>query len=69
MNLLEHYIKKVHSVTDVTEKYTTRFGTPPCEPLLSVDLEYSCYGVTKRDTMRFRKSEYERATEQGYFMA
>ena len=69
MNLLEHYIKEIHSVTDITNKFTERCGYEPGEPLLEVDLTYDCYGFIKRDNMTFWKSNFERAKKQGYFMA
>ena len=69
MNLLEHYIKEIHSVTDITNKFTERCGYIPNEPLLEVDLTYDCCGVVIRTTKRFWKSNFERAKKQGYFMA
>ena len=69
MNLLEHYIKEVHSIDDVTNKFEQKNGYPPNEPLLKVDLTYDCYGVTERDTRHFFKSEWETAIVKGYFMA
>ena len=69
MNLLEHYIKEVHFVDDVTNKFEQKNGYPPNEPLLKVDLTYDCYGATERDTRYFFKSEWDLAREKGYFMA
>lgn len=69
MNLLEHYIKEIHSVKDITNKFTDRAGYEPGEPLLEVDLTYDCYGVVKRGKMTFWKSNFERAKKQGYFMS
>ena len=57
MNLLEHYIIEIHSVTDITNKYTERTGKELKEPLLDVDLTYDCYGGVKRDNIRFIKSK------------
>ena len=65
MNLLEHYIKEVHFVTDVTNK----LAYPTSEPLYAVDLTYDCYGVTERKVRHFYKSEWDSAREKGYFMA
>lgn len=53
MNLLEHYIKEIHSVKDITNEFTERCGYVPNEPLLEVDLTYTCYGVVERDKMIF----------------
>lgn len=69
MNLLEHYIKEVHWVDDVTNHFIEKNGYEPYEPLLKVDLTYDCYGVTERKVMHFYKSEWDSAREKGYFMA
>ena len=68
MNLLEHYIKEIHSVTDITSKVIERCGYEPSEPLLEVDLTYDCYGVVMRNKRIFRESDFEIAKKQGYFM-
>lgn len=65
MNLLEHYIKEVHYVLDVTN----RLAYPTSEPMYSVELTYDCYGSTGRMRKHFYKSEWEEAQVKGYFMA
>ena len=65
MNLLEHYIKEVHFVKDVTKKISWK----PKEPIYAVELTYDCYGAIGRKIMHFRKSEWEKAQKNGYFMA
>ena len=42
MNLIEHYIKEIHNVTDVTNKYKEINGCPPNETIYEVDLTYVC---------------------------
>lgn len=69
MNLLEHYIKEVHSVTDVTKFYSDKARCPLKEPLYEVDLTYDCYGRITRKIRCFFKSEWEEAKSKGYFMA
>ena len=69
MNVLEHYIKEIHSVTDITNKFAEHCGYEPGEPLFKVDLTYDCYGVVNSGYMTFWKSDFERAKKQGYFMA
>lgn len=68
MNLIEHYIKEVHSEEDVTNKYEEKNGIQPNENILKVDLTYNCYGVITRETRNFFKSEWEIAKLKGYFM-
>lgn len=68
MNLLEHYIKEIHSVTDITEEYAKR-GYKPSEPLLEVDMTVNCYGVIERTKKQFWKSEFELAKAMGYYMS
>ena len=40
MNLLEHYIKEIHSVQDVSDKYEKAIGHKPKEPLYEVDVTF-----------------------------
>lgn len=69
MNLLEHYIKEIHNVDDVTDKFEEKNGYPPNESIYRVDLTYICYGQTQRTTRIFYKSEWEDVKSKGYFMA
>ena len=69
MNMLEHFIKEIHSVRDITEEFKQHSGYKPTEPLLQVDLTYDCYGIITRETKTFWKSDFERAKKEGYFMA
>ena len=69
VNLLEHYIKEIHSVKDITSKVIERCGYEPSEPLLEVDLTYDCYGVVTRNKRIFCESDFEIAKKQGYFLA
>lgn len=69
MNVLEHFIKEIHSVRDITEEFKQHSGCEPAEPLLQVDLTYDCYGIITRETKTFWKSDFERAKKEGYFMA
>lgn len=69
MNVLEHYVKEIHSVEDITEKFVKHCGYQPEEPLLEVDMTYDCYGIIEREKKTFWKSNFEKAKEEGYFMA
>lgn len=69
MNLLEHYIIEVHSVTDCTEEFEKHAGYKPEEPFLIVDLTYDCYGQKERKTVSFFQSAFEEAKRKGYYMA
>lgn len=66
MNLLEHYIKEVHSVKECNEEWTKEF---PGECFVEVDMTYDCYGCIERRTHTFKISMWEQVKEQGYFMA
>ena len=48
MNLLEHYIKEIHNVEDVSDKYDKAIQKKPKEPLYEVDITVDCYGVVER---------------------
>ena len=69
MNLLEHYIKEIHNVQDVSDKYEKAIGHKPKEPLYEVDITVDCYGVVERMRRIMSKSDFEQAKKQGYFLA
>ena len=69
MNLLEHYIKEIHNVEDVSDKYEKAIRQKPKEPLYEVDVTVDCYGVVERTKKIMSKSALEQAKKQGYFLA
>ena len=69
MNLLEHYIKEIHSVQDISDKYEKVIRQKPKEPLYEVDITVDCYGVVERTRKIMSKSALEQAKKQGYFLA
>ena len=69
MNLLEHYIKEIHNVEDVSDKFERATDCKPKEPLYEVDVTIACYGVVERMRKIMSKSEFEQAKKQGYFLA
>ena len=69
MNLLEHYIKEIHNVHDVSDKYEKAIRQKPKEPLYEVDVTVDCYGVVERMKKIMSKSDLEQAKKQGYFLA
>ena len=69
MNLLEHYIKEINNVEDVSDKYEKAIRQKPKEPLYEVDVTVDCYGVVERMKKIMSKSALEQAKKQGYFLA
>lgn len=69
MNLLEHYIKEVHSIEDATHYFEELLGFEPSELIYKIDLTYDCYGHIERDVKFFYKSEWDIVKKDGYFMA
>ena len=69
MNLLEHYIKEIHCVQDVSDKFARATWRKPKEPLYEVDITVNCYGVVERKREIMSKSDFEQAKKQGYFLA
>lgn len=69
MNLLEHYIKEIHNVQDVSDKFERATGLKLKEPLYEVDITVDCYGVVERTRKIMSKSALEQAKKQGYFLA
>ncbi len=57
MNLLEHYIQEVHSITQKGN-------------LVVVDVTVNCYGATTRTTHTFLSmQECENSLKKGYYLA
>ena len=69
MNLLEHYIKEIHSVTDVTKEYINYTNDDPLEPLFEIDMTVDCYGNISRTKTRFWEKEWETIKKRGYYFA
>lgn len=65
MNMLEQYIKEVHSVTPYTESWMKQYH----KDFLMVDLTVNCYGSLSRSERLFSVDEWEEAKEKGYYMA
>ena len=69
MNLLKHYIKEVHSLADVTNEYEDVVQRKLKEPAFKVTMTIDCYGIEKKVTEYFLKSEWEYVSKVGYYMA
>lgn len=69
MNLLEHYIEKIHSETDITDDFTRKAGYPPKERMFTVEMDINCYGVKERVKKVFFESELKSAKADGYYLA
>lgn len=74
MNLLEQYILEIANVKDVTDEwvdYMRSNGHPDYkaeEPMLKVVCRETCYGSESIQEHTWRKSEYEKYKEQGFYM-
>ena len=74
MNLLEHYIKKVISVVDVTKEWEKCMqeedpNFAETDPMLEIKVLVNCMGVEEYNILRRHKSEWDKIQEQGYYMA
>lgn len=69
MNLVEHYIEKVFSETDVTKEFEQRNGYTPHEKIYLIDMDVNCYGVKERVQRCFFESEFISAKKNGYYMS
>lgn len=69
MNLLEHYIKEVYSVEDITEEFEEKVGRKPVDPMVEVKMRVNCYGREEDTTQIFFRPKWEEAQKQGYYMA
>ncbi len=66
MNILENYIKEIHSVKPYTEDWTKDF---PDREFVEVDITVNCYGCIERKRDVFSTKEWEEIKEQGYYWA
>lgn len=69
MDLLEHYIKEVYSVEDITEEFKKKVGYSPCRPMVKVKMRVNCYGIVEDTEHTFFADEWEEAKQKGYYMA
>lgn len=74
MNLLEHYIKEVISVVDVTKEWEDfmRKDIPnfvETDPMLEIKILINCMGIEEYNILWYHKSEWYKIQEQGYYMA
>lgn len=73
MNLLEHYIIQILSVEDCTDEFVEYMKKDhpdfeANEPFVCVELLADCYGRVGKHTRMWKKSEFEKIKEIGYFM-
>lgn len=59
MNLMEHYIIKIHGTKEF-EKYPD---------MIEVDVTYNCFGNKDRTKHFTTKKQWEKDVNNGYFMA
>lgn len=69
MNLLEHYIEKIYSETDITKEFAKWIGHEPHDRLFLVDMDTDCYGHKERVQKRMFEKELTAAKEDGYYLA
>ena len=74
MNLLEHYIRKIIDITDVSDEYIKRIGKDSQEfkleePIYRVELECECYGHIETRTEMWYRSHFEEILRRGYFLS
>ena len=69
MNLLEHYIKEVYSIEDITEEFKKKVGHSPCRPMVKVKMRVNCYGREEDTESTFFVDEWEEAKQKDYCMA
>lgn len=69
MNKIEHYIKKIHNVKDVTEEYSKYAGWKnSSKPIVKVDMTVDSYGVITRVSEVFSEYEWNKIKQQGYYL-
>lgn len=68
MNLVEHYIEKILSIEDVTNKMSEIIKDLD-EPMYEIKMVVDCYGIVTTEEVIWRKSEYEKNMKIGYYLA
>lgn len=69
MNVVEHWIIKVHNVEDATKEYEEIVSRKSEQPVFKIDITVDCYGQKRRKTEYFLKAEWDKALEQGFYLA
>ena len=69
MNLLEHYINNIESVSDVSDAFKASTGYTPKEPLYEITMDIDCMGIKERVTKQFFEIEWNHIQKQGYYLA
>jgi hypothetical protein len=59
VNILEHYIEKVHGIKECEE----------CSDMIEVDVTCNCWGSIQRTKHFTSKEQWQIDLEKGYFMA
>ena len=62
MNLLEHYIEKIHSEEEIPREEWMM------SPYVKVDITIDCYGNIERKTKFFPQSFWDTIKKDGYYM-
>ncbi len=68
MNLLEHYIKEVLEIEDITNKCPEFFKVVN-EPIYRIKMIVNCYGNKEIVENVWTKTHYESSIERGYYLA
>lgn len=69
MNLLEHYIKEIYKIKDVTERFKKTVNPSISEQVLLVYMHVNCYGVEEDVEKIFTFSQLKEVQEKGFYMA
>lgn len=68
MNLLECYIKEVHSEEDVSQEYEKVIKRTLEQLIIKATMTVVRYGVAEKTTKYFLKSDWEAVKKKGYFL-
>lgn len=68
MNLLEHYIKAVLEIKDITNECPEFFDVVN-EPIYKIKMIVNCYGNKEVVEVVWSKTRYETNFQKGYYLA
>lgn len=65
MNVLEHYIVKIHSVVPYRAEWTKEL---PDKKFVTADITTDCYGSIKRESRVFSQTEWDKVVKRRYYL-
>lgn len=70
LNLLEHYVKRIYSIKDITGRVKEHIDKPDLlTKYYEVDMDVVCYGVNERVKEIFTDEGLDELKNRGFYLA